>query len=138
MPTVCYLMFQYVEDDLDQFSYMANICLVLGAMTSILFLVVINEPTLIAESKAVWEKRLIGDDDLSPFKDIDNDDNLFTEESEDKKEELPHFGDPGDVEDDIFLLANLKSKMRQRYTELDRFEDKRRYNTPIIERRALS
>ena len=50
-------MFEYVEDDLDQFAYLADVCLVMGAMTSGLFLLKIDEPVLVRKSKAKWESQ---------------------------------------------------------------------------------
>ena len=85
MPSLSYFMFVYVTDDLDQFTYLANICLVLGAITSILFLASINEPKLIAESKEVWNRHLPGFED-NALGDLSDGDGLCTDESLDKIE----------------------------------------------------
>lgn len=63
MPTISYFMFVYVDDDLDQFAIMLNICLSLGIVTTILMMCAINEPKLIRESKQVWDDRFLGDAD---------------------------------------------------------------------------
>ena len=55
-------MFVYIDDDLDQFAIMMNICIVLGLITTILFMCVINEPKLIADSREIWNKHLLGEE----------------------------------------------------------------------------
>lgn len=49
-------MFTNVDDDLDQFAYIGNVCLFIGFCSSMFFLLVINEPELVKSSKKVYDK----------------------------------------------------------------------------------
>jgi len=47
----------------------------MGLCTSIFFLSVINEPKIVARSKAIWNKHLLGEDSKTPHGAIDDDSN---------------------------------------------------------------
>jgi len=56
VPALSFYMFTHVDSDNDQFAYIANICCVLGLLSSVFFVITINEPKLIRDSKAKFDK----------------------------------------------------------------------------------
>ena len=58
-------MFKYVDAQMDKFAYIANICTVMGMTASFYFMLVINEPRLVDESKRIFDSFfLIQADDI--------------------------------------------------------------------------
>jgi Na+/melibiose symporter-like transporter len=131
VPTISYFMFVYIDDDLDQFATMLNICLVLGIVTTILMMCAINEPKLIRESKEVWDERFLGDADQPP--EIESPDHVkkFSKNAQDKN----YRND--DIAEDINLIQMFDQNQRHRRTEYV----PRKYvrpSTPVVERSSLN
>lgn len=58
-------MFKYVDAQMDKFAYIANICILMGMTASFYFMLVINEPRLVNESKRIFDSFfLIQADDI--------------------------------------------------------------------------
>jgi len=55
VPMLSFYMFTHVESDNDQFSYLANICCLIGLISSTYFVLTINEPKLVADSKRKYD-----------------------------------------------------------------------------------
>jgi len=49
-------MFTHVEEESVQFAYLSNICVVIGAIACMFFAFTINEPKLVQESKQIYDK----------------------------------------------------------------------------------
>ena len=56
IPFLSYYIFTNVKEDFDQFSWIANICAILGTITSISFALIVHEPKLIKKSKEIYDK----------------------------------------------------------------------------------
>ena len=65
LPVTSFFMFKYVDAQMDKFAYIANICTVMGMTASFYFMLVINEPRLVNESKRIFDSFfLIQADDI--------------------------------------------------------------------------
>ena len=62
VPIISFIMFTEVENEIDQFSYMANIIIVLGCFSFLIFAMIINEVKLVKSSKEEYDKYFITDD----------------------------------------------------------------------------
>jgi len=50
-------MFKFVEDDLDQFAYLANLSFGIGLIAAINFIYWIREKELVVKSKAIFDRK---------------------------------------------------------------------------------
>ena len=85
IPFLSYYIFTHIEEDFDQFSYIANICAALGTISSVSFALIIHEPKLIKQSKAIYDKYFLIEE-MKPNENgqalnIDEDDDFGTESS---------------------------------------------------------
>ena len=56
VPVFTFFLFSYVDNKLDQFSYLSIIILFITLLTSTNFIIQINEPRLVKESKEVYDR----------------------------------------------------------------------------------
>lgn len=56
VPFASYIMFTSLDNELDQFAYLAIICIVLGCFAFMCFTFLINEVKLVQESKEEYDK----------------------------------------------------------------------------------
>lgn len=63
VPILSFFCFRYVTTEQDQFAYIANCCLVIGAISTMVFLFFINEVKLVRESRKVFNEHLLIESD---------------------------------------------------------------------------
>ena len=56
VPLISFFIFEYVEDEREQFSTMANISIVLGFMAFSTFVYLIREKSLVAKSSKIYDE----------------------------------------------------------------------------------
>lgn len=72
VPALSTYLFKYVPSEQDSFSYLANICLFAGIITSVIFLLNINETKLVRESRLKFNEFL-----MVPVDEVDSHGKLF-------------------------------------------------------------
>ena len=72
MPAVSTYLFKYVPSEQESFSDLANICLFIGLITTTLFLLNIDEPKLVRESRLKFNEFL-----MVPVEEVDSQGKLF-------------------------------------------------------------
>jgi len=134
VPAISFVMFSYVKDNNDQFSYMSWVCIAFGIMAFVFFVLIINEPYLVDTSKEIYDKFFmikqddVGSDgvvlDMDAADSASSDDNVFgNQASESAQSSEKNYLDLSNNNiQEYFENANARAKQRTDYSRGRRTE----------------